>query len=55
MTTVVPWTEQYRPMESSEVCGNYLEFDQVLEYGRNRTYCCMVHLELVKACCTCSS
>ena len=34
MTTVVPWTEQYRPMESSEVCGNYLEFDQVLEYGR---------------------
>ena len=34
MRNVVPWTEQYRPMESSEVCGNYLEFDQVLEYGR---------------------
>ena len=34
MCNVVPWTKQYRPMESSEVCGNYLEFDQVLEYGR---------------------
>ncbi len=30
---IIPWTEKYRPELSSEVCGNSLEFDQVLEYG----------------------
>ena len=31
---IVPWTEKYRPERSNQVCGNSLEFDQVLEYGR---------------------
>lgn len=28
-----PWVEVYRPQESSQVCGNVLEFEQVLQYG----------------------
>tara|TARA_Y100000389_G_scaffold204120_1_gene255118 strand:+ start:2381 stop:3322 length:942 start_codon:yes stop_codon:yes gene_type:complete len=31
---IIPWTEKYRPETSKEVCGNSLEFEQVLEYGR---------------------
>ena len=30
---VIPWTEKYRPETSKEVCGNVLEFEQVLKYG----------------------
>ena len=30
---VIPWTEKYRPETSRQVCGNVLEFEQVLKYG----------------------
>ncbi len=30
---VIPWTEKYRPETSKQVCGNVLEFEQVLKYG----------------------
>jgi DNA polymerase III delta prime subunit len=33
-TNVIPWVEKYRPQNSAEVCGNILEFNKVMEYGR---------------------
>ena len=30
---VIPWTEKYRPETSKQVCGNVLEFEQVIKYG----------------------
>lgn len=34
---VLPWTEKYRPETSNQVCGNVLEFEQVLELGSQST------------------